>query len=186
MKDLCCESPCHATPCASPEEPLTLSAARLGCALVKEVARFVRASDQNLGHLEAQVASDAQELLRQAVETGAQQKADATDPRCPTCHRALTRRSAGHPRTFGTRFGPVTVRRARGFCKRCGKWRVPADTTLGLEDTAGYSPAVQEMAALLASKMPVEEASLVLERLTGVKLPRATLDREARRQGERA
>lgn len=186
MKDHCCKSPCRPTPCASPAEPLTLSAARLGCALVTAVAHFVRASDQNLGHLEAQVASDAQELLRQAVETGAQQKADATDPRCPTCHRALTRRSAGHPRTFGTRFGPVTVRRTRGFCKRCGKWRVPADTTLGLEDTAGYSPAVQEMAALLASKMPVEEASLVLERLTGVKLPRATLDREARRQGERA
>lgn len=133
MKELCCESPCRATPCGSPEEPLTLSAARLGCALVKEVASFVRASDQNLGHLEAQVASDAQELLRQAVEAGAQQKADATDLRCPTCHRALTRPSAGHPRTFGTRFGPVTVRRTRGFCKRCGKWRVPADTTLGLE-----------------------------------------------------
>jgi hypothetical protein len=39
---------------------------------------------------------------------------------------------------------------------------------LGLEETAGYSPAVQEMAALLASKMPVEEASVALERLTGV------------------
>jgi hypothetical protein len=39
---------------------------------------------------------------------------------------------------------------------------------------------------LLASKMPVSEASAVLEHLTGVKLPRATLDREARRQGERA
>lgn len=78
------------------------------------------------------------------------------------------------------------MRRTRGFCKRCGKWRVPAGPALGLADTAGYSPAVQEMAALLASKLPVAEASLVLERLTGVKLPRATLDREARRQGERA
>jgi hypothetical protein len=42
------------------------------------------------------------------------------------------------------------------------------------------------MAALLASKMPVSEASAVLEHLTGVKLPRATLDREAKRQGQRA
>jgi len=72
------------------------------------------------------------------------------------------------------------------YCKRCRKWRVPADTALGLEESAGYSPAVQEMAALLASKMPVEDASAVLEHLTGVKVPRATLDREARRQGERA
>jgi hypothetical protein len=37
---------------------------------------------------------------------------------------------------------------------------------LGWEETAGYSPRVQEMAALLASKMPVSEASTVLEHLT--------------------
>jgi hypothetical protein len=42
------------------------------------------------------------------------------------------------------------------------------------------------MAALTVSKMPVKEASAVIERLTGVKLPPATLDREARRQGQRA
>lgn len=42
------------------------------------------------------------------------------------------------------------------------------------------------MAALLGSKMPLSEASAVLQRLTGVALPRATLDREAQRQGERA
>jgi hypothetical protein len=42
------------------------------------------------------------------------------------------------------------------------------------------------MAVLAASKLPVGEASAVVERLTGVKLPRATLDREARRQGQRA
>jgi len=55
-----------------------------------------------------------------------------------------------------------------------------------LEDTAGYSPGVQEIAALAVSKLPVAEASAVVERLAGVKLPRSTLDREARRQGERA
>jgi hypothetical protein len=42
------------------------------------------------------------------------------------------------------------------------------------------------MAALAASKMPVADASEVLEHLAGVQLPRATLDREARRQGQRA
>lgn len=94
--------------------------------------------------------------------------------------------SADHARTFDTRFGSITIKRARGYCKRCRKWRTPAATALGLEETAGYSPAVQEMAALLVSKMPVEDASLVLEHLTGSPLPRATLDREARRQGERA
>jgi hypothetical protein len=57
---------------------------------------------------------------------------------------------------------------------------------MGLSDTGGASPSVQEMAALTVSKMPVKEASAVIERLTGVKLPPATLDREARRQGQRA
>ena len=43
-----------------------------------------------------------------------------------------------------------------------------------MEDTAGYSPAVQAMAALAASKLPVAEASVVLEHLAGVQLPPAT------------
>ncbi len=98
----------------------------------------------------------------------------------------MTRLSAGHARTFNTRFGPITVHRTRGYCKRCRKWRTPADVALGLEDTAGYSPGVQAMAALPASKMPFADASLVLEQLTGIQLPRATLDREARCQGQRA
>jgi hypothetical protein len=57
---------------------------------------------------------------------------------------------------------------------------------LGLEETAGYSPQVQEMTALLASKRSVGEASVEVEHLRGIKMPQATLEREARRQGERA
>ena len=181
MQTTCCAS----SPCAG-FETLPLAAALLAVRLQESIGGFVRASDQTLGHLETQVAQQAQELRRQATETAAQQKADATPPRCPVCGQPLSRCSPGHARTFETRFGSITLRRTRGYCKRCRKWRCPADTALGLEETAGYSPAVQEMAALVATKMPVAEASLVLERLTGVKLPRATLDREARRQGERA
>lgn len=167
-------------------EPLAVLAARSACALDYSIQRFTATGDQNLGHLEVQAAQDVQNLLREAVQRGAQAKADTAPPLCPVCQQKLTRISADHPRTFDTRFGAITVKRTRGYCKRCHKWRIPADVALGLEETAGYSPAVQEMAALLASKMPVEDASVVLESLTGVKLPRATLDREARRQGERA
>jgi hypothetical protein len=167
-------------------EPLAVLAARAGCVLEHSIQRLVVGSDQNLGHLEIQAAQDVKELLRQTIERGAQAKAEATPPGCPVCGQTLSRLSADHPRTFESRFGSITVKRTRGYCKRCHKWRVPADAALGLEESAGYSPAVQDMAALLASKMPVEDASAVLEHLTGVKLPRATLDREARRQGERA
>jgi hypothetical protein len=161
-------------------------AARTACALESSLHHFVQASDQNLGHWEVQAAHEVQVLLRHATERAAQAKADTTPPVCPICGHPLTRLSPGHARTFETRFGGITVQRTRGYCKRCRKWRTPADAALGLEDTAGYSPGVQGMAALLASKMPVADASLVLEHLTGIKLPRATLDREARRQGQRA
>src|SRR6185503_17118089 len=90
-------------------EPLSVTATCLASALEESLRHFVRAVNQNLGHLEAQVAQQAQELLRQATEAGAQQKADATPPVCPLCQQKLTRPSAGHPRTFATRFGCVTV-----------------------------------------------------------------------------
>src|SRR5580658_2403374 len=169
-----------------PSESLAVRAARLSDALERSVRDFLVASDQNLGDIELAVERQSQDLLRLATEKAAQKKADSAPPRCPVCQQPLSRIGHGHERTFQTRFGAVTIRRDRGYCKRCKKWRFPADALLGLEETAGYSPRVQEMAALLASKMPVSEASAVMEHLTGVKMPRPTLDREARRQGERA
>ena len=186
MKTTCLESVITQPQTAVLPEPLNVVAARAVCALEQSSQHFLQASDQTLGHLEAQAARDVQRLLREATQRAAQAKADATPPLCPVCRKELTNCSDGHARTFETRFGAITLQRTRGKCKRCGKWRLPADAALGLEDTAGYSPAVQGMAALLASKMPVADASVVLEHLTGIKLPRATLDREARRQGQRA
>jgi hypothetical protein len=161
-------------------------AAELAAHLLAALPAFAAAADQNLGHLETEVARQTQELQRRAVEAGAQAKADATPAACPVCRQPLTRLSHGHARTFRTRFGPVTLRRTRGYCRRCKRWRFPADAVLGLEDSAGCSPAVQEAAALLASQMPVEQAAALLEHLTGVKLPATTLHRQARRQGQRA
>ncbi len=146
----------------------------------------VQASEETLGHLEEQILRQTRGLERQLLEEAAQKKADQTPPVCPVCGHKLSRRTHDHPRTFHTRFGPVTVKRLRGWCRRCQAWRYPADPALGLSDTGGASPSVQEMAALTVSKMPVKEASAVIERLTGVQLPPATLDREARRQGQRA
>src|SRR6266478_3156445 len=163
-------------------ESLAVTAARLADAVEQDVRDLLAASDPYLGDIEVQLEQESRELLRVA----AQKKADLTPPICPACQKPLSQVAGDHRRSFECKFGTITIARSRGYCKRCRKWRFPADTVLGLEETAGYSPRVQEMAALLASKMPVSEASAVLEHLTGVKLPRATLDREARRQGERA
>jgi hypothetical protein len=165
---------------------LGVKAARLAEALEHDIHNFLLASDQTLGDIELQIERQSRELKRAAAEKAAQQKADSTPPVCPVCHKPLSRVTVGHRRSFECQFGTIILGRSRGYCKRCRKWRYPADAALGLEESAGYSPRVQEMAALLASKMPVGEASAVLEHLTGVELPRATLDRQARRQGERA
>jgi len=154
--------------------------------LTAGLSRSVQASDQNLGHLEEEILHQTHDLERQLLEEAAQKKADQSPPVCPVCGHKLSRCTREHPRTFQSRFGPVAVKRLRGWCRRCHEWRFPADHALGLSATGGASPSVQEMAAWTVSKMPVKEASAVIERLTGVKPPLATLDREARRQGQRA
>ena len=150
------------------------------------LSRSIEASDQTLGHLEEEILHQTREVERAVLEEAAQKKADTAAPVCPVCGNKLSRVTQGHERSYQTRFGMVTIRRTRGWCRRCQCWRFPADHLLGLADTGSCSPGVQEMAALAASKLPIAEASAVIERLTGVKLPRATLDREARRQGRRA
>lgn len=154
--------------------------------LTAGLTRSIQASDHTLGHLEEEILRQTQGLERKLLEEAAQKKADQSPPNCPVCGQALSRCTKDHERTFQSRFGPVTVKRLRGWCRRCRAWRFPADQALGLSETGGASPSVQEMAALTVSKMPVNEASAVIERLTGVKLPPATLDREARRQGQQA
>ncbi|HWH70664.1 MAG TPA: ISKra4 family transposase [Candidatus Sulfotelmatobacter sp.] len=150
------------------------------------LSRSIQATDQTLGHLEEEILQKTQDLERALLEEAAQKKADQAPPLCPVCGGKLSRVTPGHERSYQTRFGVITIRRLRGWCRRCKCWRFPADHLLGLAQTGSCSPGVQEMAALVASKLPVGQASAVLERLTGVKLPRATLDREARRQGRRA
>jgi len=186
MKAICLPTTTCASELSESAESLAVPAARLAEALDQAVRDFLVVGNQTLGDLEVQIEQRSREPLRAAAEKAAQKKADLTPPVCPVCQQPLRRVTGDHQRSFECRFGTITIGRSRGYCQRCRKWRFPADTVLGLEETAGYSPRVQEMAALLASKMPVGEASVVLEHLTGVKLPRATLDREARRQGERA
>ncbi len=88
-------------------------------------------------------------------------------------------------RTIDSRFGPLRVFREYGWCSICEAWQFPADHALGLSRHAPASPYVQEMAALLVSKMPPAQAVLVAQRM-GLELSRCTLDREAHRQGLRA
>jgi hypothetical protein len=140
---------------------------------------------ENMGHLEEGLLVEGRELQRQLLEKAAQTKADNTPLRCPICGTPLSRVTHGHERTLESRFGAVRLRRSRGWCRKCREYSFAADVRLGLERSTA-SPGVQETAAMLVSKMPATEASAVLQRLTGQKISPATLDREARRQGQKA
>jgi hypothetical protein len=140
--------------------------------------------EQNLGEIEEQLARSVKEPLRLLAQRAAQVKANAVPCQCPQCHRPLTQQR-DLSRTVHSRFGPLTIWRRYGWCPRCGAWHFPADYALGLGRKAPASPYLQEISALLVSKMPAEQAVLVAERL-GLDLSRCGLHQEAHRQGLKA
>jgi hypothetical protein len=140
--------------------------------------------EQNLGEIEEQLARSVREPLRLIAERAAQTKANTTLCQCPECHGQLTQQKY-LSRTLCSRFGPLTIWRRYGRCPRCGQWHFPADHALGLSRKAPASPYLQEISALLVSKMPAEQAVLVAERL-GLDMSRCWLHQEAHRQGLKA
>ena len=154
--------------------------------LAGKLHQSLGAANEHLGHLEEELLRGGHELFRQMLEKAAQQKADAAPPLCPRCQKPLSRMTAGHGTSVQTRFGIIRLERVRGYCKRCRKWRFPADALLGLPASGTQSPAVQEIAALTVSQMPAAQAEHLVARLTGLKISAATLGRQARQQGERA
>ena len=152
--------------------------------LEARLATIQQHSEQNLGFIEEQIALATKEPMRLLAERAAQAKANATPCQCLQCKVEL-RHQKYLARTIDSRFGPLRVFRKYGWCPECEEWQFPADHALGLSRNAPASPYVQEMAALLVSKMPPEQAVLVAERV-GLKFSRCTLDREAHRQGLKA
>jgi len=130
------------------------------------------------------LARSAREPLRLLAERAAQVKINTPPCQCLSCRTPLLNQRL-LPRTVRSRFGDLRLGRPYGFCSRCDTWQFPADPALGLAKNAPASPYLQEISALLVSKMPPEQAVAVAERL-GLDLSRCTLDREAHRQGLKA
>lgn len=142
--------------------------------------------EQGLGFIEEQVRQCTLELQCKVVERAMQAKADAVEECCPCCRTPLIERKRRVPKTIHSYCGPVRLLRTHGWCRKCEQWVFPADAALGLFDNSTASPLVQEMCALLVSKMPCEQAEPVASRVAGIQLSRSTMAREAQRQGERA
>jgi hypothetical protein len=140
--------------------------------------------EQTLGHIEEAVAAAAKEPLRLLTQRAAQAKANATPCQCLKCHQELSDLKY-LSRGVDSRFGRLLIWRHYGWCAQCETWCFPADHALGLAKKAAASPYVQEIAGLLVTKMPPEQAVAVAQRL-GLDLSRCLLHREAHRQGIKA
>ena len=140
--------------------------------------------EQNLGFIEEELARGAQEPLRLLAQRAAQAKANATPCQCSQCKTPLAQaRILG--RSIDSRFGSLRIYRSYGWCETCALWHFPADLVLGLNKNSPASPYLQEVSALLNTKMPSEQAVEVAKRF-GLDLSRCFIHREAHRQGLKA
>lgn len=160
--------------------------ARWRADLRKRLEQIQQHPEQGLGFIEEHVRQATLQLQRLLVQKAMQDKADTVDEACPDCHGRLGHKKRRVPRWVDAYCGKVKLVRPHGWCPHCQQWVFPADRVLGLRDDSTASPLVQEMCALLVSKMPAEQAEALSLRVTGRSLSRCTLAREAQRQGDSA
>jgi predicted membrane protein len=154
--------------------------------LRQRLAQIQSHPEQGLGFIEEHIRQSTLKLQQLLVQKAMQDKADAVDETCPDCHGKLCEKKRRVPRSIDAFCGKVKLLRTHGWCERCEHWIFPADRVLGLREDSTASPLVQEMCALLVSKMPAEQAEALSLRITGRRLSRCTLAREAQRQGDSA
>ena len=165
---------------------LDLDIARWREDLQARLGRIQQHPEQGLGFIEETIRQSALELQRALVQKAMQVKADAADENCPDCQHPLREKKRRVARNIDSYCGKVRLLRTHGWCPCCEHWCFPADRLLGLREDSQASPLVQEMSALLVSKMPAEQAEALSLRVLGRSLSRSTLARQAQAQGEHA
>src|SRR3974390_1023206 len=126
--------------------------------LRRRLAQIQQHPEQGLGFIEEHIRQATLKLQCLLVQKAMQDKADAVDETCPDCHHRLTDKKRRVPRWIDAYCGKVKLLRTHGWCPHCQHWVFPADRVLGLREDSTASPLVQEMCALLVSKMPAEQA----------------------------
>ena len=154
--------------------------------LQTRLQRVQQHPEQNMGFIEENIRQSALELQRLLVQKAMQDKADAVDEKCPDCQHTLRNKKRRVEKVVDAYCGKVKLQRTHGWCPDCDKWSFPADRVLGLRDDSNASPLVQELCALLVSKMPAEQAEALSLRVIGRSLSRSTLARQAQYQGDEA
>jgi hypothetical protein len=103
---------------------------------------------------------------------------------CPGCdHAAAYHNEAG--RTLVSLLGPIRLRRAYYYCRRCGKGQYPFDQQAGLPEHQ-LTPAVERLAGLAGGVSPgFEKGAELLEEMSGVHLSESTVERTTEDVGVR-
>jgi len=154
--------------------------------LRKRLEQVHQHPEQGLGFIEEHIRQATLRLQCLLVQKAMQDKANQVEEKCPDCGEPLGHKKRRVVRWIDAYCGKVKLVRTHGWCPHCEHWVFPADRALGLRADSTASPLVQEMCALLVSKMPAEQAEALSLRVTGRRLSRSTLAREAQRQGEQA
>ncbi len=154
--------------------------------LRKRLEQVHQHPEQGLGFIEEHIRQATLRLQCLLVQKAMQDKANQVEEKCPDCGRPLCHKKRQVVRWIDAYCGKVKLVRTHGWCPHCEHWVFPADRALGLRADSTASPLVQETCALLVSKMPAEQAEALSLRVTGRRLSRSTLAREAQRQGDQA
>ena len=155
--------------------------------LRQQLQKIHETPGRTAGNYEECVRQRCRDLERQLLEQALQRAADSVAAKCPKCGDVdLLYRWKQKSKAIRTLCGPVTVTRIGGHCEPCDKYYFPADCSLGLSGESTASPLLQEVSALLVSKMPAQHAEEISQRVCGIALNASSLARDARRQGDRA
>ena len=154
--------------------------------LRKRLEQVHQHPEQGLGFIEEHLRQATLRLQCLLVQKAMQDKANQVEEKCPDCGQPLCHKKRRVVRWVDAYCGKVKLVRTHGWCPHCEHWVFPADRALGLRADSTASPLVQEICALLVSKMPAEQAEALSLRVTGRRLSRSTLAREAQRQGDQA
>lgn len=101
---------------------------------------------------------------------------------CDSCGSTSITKEGYRPLKLFTLFGRVELRRRRVLCHDCGRYTQPQDHLLKCHATAGFI----EMACLSAASWPYEQASGVLEKITGSSISHEQVRRLANSEGQKA
>jgi len=85
---------------------------------------------------------------------------------CPCCHRTV-RRKRFEAKVISTMHGRFQLNRPYFYCASCRQGFAPVDEVLGLAPEV-HQYDVQDAITVMAARVPYEEASELVERLTGV------------------